>query len=273
MMKKEGKKWTRKPNPLFPSLTYAGHRRLLPMTHYLRLFGQSGKCCPSGYYENSQDKVRESYFEEDIIIKTPNPPPKILNYRDVARLNKCCGKQEVLFNNELDQFNGTDIADFKTCLYYQHCDYRPFVEYKRISNDKYIEDGNKAILANKSTAKKRKQDEYLYEHNTLSIKDKGTVKNVNGVKGIWPFASLSYCDICENICYDPFHVFKCIIVYYFQFITGKRTIGDRVKKFCRKTLSHPSLNSKSGAMWEIGEANINTIEKKYLRSVVLSKGN
>ena len=269
-MKKEGKKWTRKPNPLFPNITYAGHRRFLPLTHFLRSIGQSQQCCPVDYYNNKLDKVRESYFDEETINKNPQPTPKrLIDVKEINRLNKCCGTQEITFNSEFIYYNGKEVADLIASLYFHHMDFRAVVEYQRISNNTYIEDGKKAIQANKlrkeKKARKRKH-ENVVEHNTLSIKE-DTDNHVNGVKGVWPFASLLYCDICENICYDPFHVFKNIIAYYLAFLLGKRTISDRVKNFCYKTLSHPK-----GAIWEIGDSNSTNIEKKYLKSVVLSKG-
>jgi hypothetical protein len=238
------------------------------MTHYLRLFGQSGKCCPAGYYDNKQDEVRESYIDEATIRKNSNPSPNILSYKEVAKLDKCCGNLVIEYKGELDHYNGPDIAEFKKYLCYHHLDLRPFIEYKRITNAQYIDDGSRALLANKST---RKRKTHELEANTLSIKC--NEKSVNGVKGIWPFAFLPYCCICENICYDPFHVFKNIIVYLFLYITGKRKMSAAVKHFCLNTLSHPSVNSSSGPVWELSEAKVKSIENDFFKSVVISKGN
>lgn len=259
------KKWKRIPNPLLPSIIYAGHRQLLPMTHYLRLFGQSGKCCPAGYYDNKQDEVRKSFLDVKV-IHASDPSPKILDYRKVAKLQKCCGNEAINFHEQLDLFNGSDIVDLKSRLYYHHCDFRPYKVYARTKNFKYIEDGRAAEMA-KSTRKRKLEESNKHIQGTLSIKENDS-RNVNGVKGVWPFAKLPYVDMSENICYDPFHVFKNVIVYYFHYLFGKRKISPKVKDFCYKTLSHPT-----GEIWEITEASASSIESKYFRSVVFSRGN
>ena len=42
---------------------YIGHRNILPLNSYLRYIGQSGKCCPAGFYDNNGKKQFDSNYE------------------------------------------------------------------------------------------------------------------------------------------------------------------------------------------------------------------
>ena len=41
---------------------FLGHRNYLPQLHYLRFFGQTGYCCPAGFYDH--EKKRQWFVEE-----------------------------------------------------------------------------------------------------------------------------------------------------------------------------------------------------------------
>ena len=45
-----------------------GNSNTLPIFHYLRYFGQSGKCCPQGYYEPDG-----KYFNKEVFINADKP--------------------------------------------------------------------------------------------------------------------------------------------------------------------------------------------------------
>ncbi len=47
---------------------FTGNRNTLPIYHYLRYFGQTGKCCPHGYYE-----PEGNYFNEEVFINDHTP--------------------------------------------------------------------------------------------------------------------------------------------------------------------------------------------------------
>jgi hypothetical protein len=267
----------RKRNPLLPSIIYAGHRQLLPLDHWLRSFGQSRRCCPIDYYDNKKNEVRRSFFTTKKIDENKNPSAiwvdeDTINGKPFCN-SKCCGNEKITFGGEKIVWNDqSDVVNLQTFLYYHHCDYRRCIPYKRITNAEYLRDGCIAKDLNKKRNQRKNEKESNIQK-PLSIQEKGTVKSVNGVKGIWAFASLPYCDICENICYDPFHVFKNVIFYIFSYLLGKRIMSLQVRNFCRNTLSHPSLTaSNSGAVWELGQSDYKNIEKLYFKSVVLSKG-
>ena len=257
---------------MLPSIVYAGHRRLLPLNHWLRSVGQKHQCCPEDYYNNKCDEVRKSFFDlnEPQNLKTES---KLMLPKFILKMETCCGKQlleESGIQNGFVVYEDS-ILDLKEYLYYHFGDFRPYVPYSRISNATYIEDGKKAEELNeKSKSRKRKND---LNKSVLSVNDGGTTKSINGVKGRWAFATLPYVDIAENLCYDPFHVFKNVITYYFSYILGKRSMSNKVRKFCRNTLCHPSLyDSESGAIWELSKSTAISIENEYFKSIIFPKG-
>lgn len=106
--------------------------------------------------------------------------------------------------------------EFKPFLYYHHADYRKKVEYKRVTNNEYIEAGKQ-------------------------VKSDSKLHHIKGVKDVWAFAKLSYIDIARCICYDPFHVILNFVKSLFEFLLGKRVIQPNIRKFCMQTQSHPEL--------------------------------
>lgn len=258
-------RWGKK-NEMLPSVCFAGHRRLLPMDHYLRSFGQSGKCCSKTYYNN---------LDDDAIVRDYLPfqagytaPKQNSNVDKIQR--KCCGERSL----EINQFTvvNADIIDLKNYLYYQNCDYRWYIPYKRVTNETYLRDGYIAEKENEEYRKKRRRLNKLDKQNALSVED-NNVKSVNGIKGVWAFGTLPYVDVSLNICYDPFHVFSNVITYYFSYITGKRTMQTNVRLFCQNTLSHPCLyTTKGNAIWELSSAAISKVEIKFLQSIIVPKG-
>lgn len=178
--------------------------------------------------------------------------------------NKCDDTIRGILEYEWE-IDGTN--DLKNFLYYHHCDYRSYVPYNRVSNDTYKKDGLAAAIKNKNRPAKMKvrtsrneSDEIC--HIKLAIKDKR--KSVNGVKGVWAFADLPYVDISENICYDPFHAFKNVIHYIFDYIEGERNFSNNVRLFCRKTCCHPSIHniSKESKTNETSNSNRNGTNDK-----------
>jgi len=252
---------------LLPSMIYAGHRCMLPMTHWLRLFGQSGQCCPILYYHNKSNKVRESF------IKSGNVSlPLIYDCKRLEEMkHKCCGNTIIEYGTKFTFYcDESDIHSLKDYLYYHHCDLRPYVPYRRISNDQFLEDAKRAHEEN-SKPVNRKRKTHKSKKNALSIKDRSKEKSVNGVKGIWAFAVLAYVNISRSLSYDSFHTFKNIITYLLHLITGKRTMKPIVRTFCKNTASHPSLYSQTGAIWQLSKAATLNIENRFFKSVVLSK--
>lgn len=209
---------------IFNGLCYGGHRKFLPIEHYLRSLGQSCNCCPEGYYDadNKGGVIIESYM--DIT------DPREVSVRTIQRRNgnnwltPCEGDE--FYKSAVREFYKShqhfvyyyseryDTMEFKPFLYYHHADYRKQVEFKRVSNSDYKRDGKLAM-----------------ESDTV----------VHGVKSLWPFAALDYVDISRCICYDPFHVLLNFVRNLFELLLGKREITTMVRKFCMNTNSHPEL--------------------------------
>lgn len=251
---------------MLPAATYAGHRRLLPRDHYLRSWGQSGKCCPELYY--SDVDVLESSF-----LSSEQQPAR--QTKDLSRIQNKCDNEDIVLENGYLTLSNQAIVDLKKFLFYHHCDYRSYVPYERVNNETYIKDG-KSAAAQQALVNERNRE---FSNSTLSVKKKGKVINVNGVKDIWAFSNLSYVDVSENVCYDPFHVFCNIINYILKYLTGERKINDKAKDFCRNTLCHPRVYNSSSSgdkvkeIWELTEAETKEIEEKFLKKVILPLGN
>lgn len=252
---------------MLPAATYGGHRRLLPRSHFLRAFGQSGKCCPKFYYTDV-DVLERSFFSSD-----RDQQPAKFNKDLVNSENKCDDRIIVLNRGHFTAAN-EDLFDLRQFLFYHHCDYRSYVPYERVSNKIYVKDGKLAAVKRLSNPRNRNE----YSHGTLSVKKKGKVVNVNGVKDVWAFDKLPYVDVSENVCYDPFHVFNNIITYTFKYLTGQRKINHKAKAFCRNTLCHPkvyqsfSSADKIKEIWQLTEAQTKEIEEKFLQKVILPLG-
>lgn len=251
---------------MLPAATYAGHRRLLPRSHYLRSCGQSGKCCPKLYYTDIE--VLESSF-----LNSDQQPAK--QTKDIAKIQNKCNNEEIVLEDGYLTVSNEAIVDLKAFLFFHHCDFRSFFKYERVSNKTYIKDG-KSAAAQQSLVNQRSRE---YRHSTLAIRKKGKVVNVNGVKDVWAFAQLPYVDVSENVCYDPFHVFNNIITYVFKYLTGQRKINVKAKEFCRKTLCHPRVynsvstkDNKTKEIWQLTEAQMKDIEEKFLKALILPLG-
>lgn len=234
---------------LLNSVTYGGHRRLLPMKHMLRYLGQSKSCCPRYYYGNSRKEVITDSF-----LKGGNDG-NIISYTMDFKLNKdkklqrqnnwlCCQNiyEEIAdFLNDRTQ-KVTDFQSepyrlhlFRKYLFYHHCDYREYVPYSRVSNEQYIEDGRVAAYLNAG-----KESTADFHFGALSVKSKNE-KESNGVKKCWPYAKLPYARIEDNVPYDPFHSIKNCVVHLMNRLMGKKTISTVSMVFCKNTLSHPYL--------------------------------
>ncbi len=75
------------------------NRNTLPLYHYLRYFGQTGKCCPHGYYE-----PEGKYFNEEVFINddTPISAASLTKKNDMGFCMPC--------DNNLDRYE--QIKDF-----------------------------------------------------------------------------------------------------------------------------------------------------------------
>ena len=196
-----------------PKCCFIGHRHLLPPRHYLRFFGQSGRCCPTNFYS---PEVKDMWYSETFISATK--PVDVVGLLDKEknstttrrRLDICepCGeeansnigtasdilrffrsKEPYQWNHE-DPYNFNDFVtkELKHFIYYRHFDFRAQRPYRRIASDVHLKDAREAKLLNDNK------------------KSKGsTKKNVNGIQDVWPFDRLPYSDIATQIDWPLIH--------------------------------------------------------------------
>jgi hypothetical protein len=154
---------------LLGSTTYFDNRDLLPIKHLLRLFGQSLQCCPPNY-RHDVNIVRQSFIHDNI-----DSSARIINNRkDINVLNPCSiDERDDIINYLYDEDSPPisyhkppyDLWLFKERLYFHHLNYKPFKEFRRITEDQYRT--------------------YAEAH---SLNKKTFIK---GVRGLWIFAVLT----------------------------------------------------------------------------------
>lgn len=208
--------------------SYQGHRHLLPLRHYLRMYGQSRKCCPDCYFTNQEDRNKNiRCWQEELLECFPSdkqPEARwVEDLKDIKVLNPCdqihkkaiyryLGDADATF----EWFNPSPYLPwrFRDYLFYHHCDFRPYHPYKRVCNEEYRSYGVKAIENRKP---------------------------YRGSKGVWIFEHLPYAKVEENICYDPFHCLYDIAKNLLTFINGSRAVSRSTIMYCKVTKCHPSL--------------------------------
>jgi hypothetical protein len=202
---------------ILSKITYPGHRRILPMNHVLRSFGQSRACCPHNYYVPAANcEIEEIKYGDSIVVPTRFMNKNIDNICDQSSRKEIFAlKQFQWFHDYIFPFNY-----FSDNLYYHHCDYRKTIQHNRKPNKDYVDSANEFFV-------KRISDP--------------TIKHINGVKGIWPFSKLSYIDLPNNINWDPFHAIVNCSKYLIQCMKGER-INAKVAEYCRFTKTHPYIH-------------------------------
>lgn len=163
--------------PCYGSSKYFGIRRLLPLDHFLRKFGQSGQCCPPGYYEYCSSSCNDKdQWMRDIFCKVPAVDGEIKNVcmssTLVDNLKPCCALKDHSKEPSLKEFLRKIVAkhrrvlkyedvnhswfhmvvggvsmdylesyriDLYRYLYYHHADYRDYENYRIKVQDDMVE--------------------------------------------------------------------------------------------------------------------------------------
>ena len=240
------------------TVVFIGNRQILHQHHVLRNFGQSGLCCPQGYYNDFQNKFVPLPAAETLSQKAPqtftikkNPNKTCLtninDYNDLVSYLKNKKAPWVWHHKEFK------INDFENDLWYHHCDYRDNVEHKRKTNQMYK---NNASL--------------------LLLKENKKRKHMNGVKSLWNEAELPNVDVENDLNWDPFHVLNNIMHSLFDHWKGKR-LKTQVMDFCKSINTHTSLcyNDKKKLVikekWGIPEIEWNMLDFA-INSIIVPTG-
>ncbi len=100
-------------------VVFTGNRNTLPIYYYLRYFGETGKCCPHGYYE-----PEGKYFNEEVFINdhTPISAASLIKKNDMGFCMLCdnnLDRYEQIKDFFLDDKGGGRGFDFKDVVFFR----------------------------------------------------------------------------------------------------------------------------------------------------------
>lgn len=106
------------------------------------------------------------------------------------------------------------IEHFKDVLYFNHFDFREYLEYLRVVHEDQLSKGAEALRIGKP---------------------------VDGVKGIWPFASIKSMKIEDTVGWDPFHTLMNNAKAIFKLLFQVRKVNASTAEYCRNNRMFPHL--------------------------------
>lgn len=214
-------------------VVYLGHRRLLPIAHYLRRIGQGCQCCPLWFHRNYFRSLTSTKERPYMVTRwEERQTSRILTTQQLSIMEPCEGdrqhKQECnelkenAKRNEFIWFHSDIVSkpNFETYiqpeLYYHYADYRPIPESFRVTTERYLRNAESAITSKRPCA---------------------------GVKGLCAYALLSYFDKETQINWDPFHILMNNSKALLHLMKGKRTIPVIVDRYCSFFYFHPTTSA------------------------------
>jgi 3-isopropylmalate dehydratase small subunit len=218
---------------------YIGLRHTLSLNHWLRQFGQSGKCCPKNFYNRNYSdqwyKSNEQSFLSstqvvsaiDMLLHQTNK--KVISKRCYDFCMPCNEDESVqrsikdFLNDDNSKFDWYHDGDFefgdifmdrekglRKYLYYRHFDFRPVKEFTRISNEDHLTFAKEA----------RKQNQIIARRNV----EKGTKRSktsVYGIQDIWAFNRLPYSDIANQVDWPVQHCISGVTLLIINLMFGQ----------------------------------------------------
>jgi hypothetical protein len=296
-----------------------GHRCLLPDNHILRYFGATGLCCPRGYYDGTPaEMVAAKNDVEDLFNNTTaaslqaRASNKNLKPRPVTgRSNSCddlpncqSGKgvrcqivaDSTLFNDKYS------IHDFRSYIFFAHCDFRKSKSYSRRPNSFYKENGSYYDrYYNQVYSSLLEQNQLsavdLHKKTLHVLKKNNVVEKCQGVSGESVYSKLRHYrglgGIENSTCHDCFHsvgnfceksisLFKgvkggseksmkqslCENRFPFQDITKRASTGETKPKTKKQALKEKKDLEKAAKKAAADFANPNKAKKNQYTNVV-----
>ena len=194
-------------------VVYMGNRNTLPLKHFLRMFGQSGKCCPHGFYEPDANWfVSEEFLsQKDPIMAEDLKKSRRKNnmefckpcdedssrYEEIKAFLLDDKSQYIWHHKKGSGFDFSDISKdsgkgIRDRIFYRHFDFRPQFIYHRITKEEHLQSAHAAKELNEN----RKTKE---------------VEKVDGFYDVWPFERLPYSDLPRNSSPPPCHAMQGMI--------------------------------------------------------------
>ena len=264
---------------------FIGHRFLLPLDHYLRIFGQTGTCCPKTFFPtrlvNRQNTLRPDLKKEDSIQvealdiygnstdkkdpdygKNPNNAVVQLKQKVFRRAGLCIGDEQHRINVNnfvLDQdpskvfswFCDVDQQIFDNYSYYLACDLRPQCK-PFIATDRFND-----ILQLCSIAEREGSP-------------------IQGVKGYCIMSRLPYFNLQEQFCHVNCHVIGNNVNEFLQNVKGKNDNG-KSKTCSENTKSFPWYYRRNGPEdtgelpWKMVQANRHILDA-HINCIIVPLG-
>ena len=249
---------------------YIGHRFLLPLDHYLRIFGQTGTCCPKHFYplrliennlERDDDEV-VNYDELEYYDQNENNAVVQLKKRVLQKAGLCIdtNQHQVAVanfvqnisnpNRTFSWFNQFDKRLFDNYLYYLHCDLRPTPKTYNLQTRTNI-------------------------YRQLCNIAENDNEHIQGVKQCPSFARLPYFNFHEQFCPVNCHVIANNVKEYFDNVKGTNDLKNVLVS--QKTKSFPWLYRKTakdddGTLpWNLTKGNMNIIDA-HINCIIVPLG-
>jgi len=238
---------------------YLGHRNYLPQLNVLRFFGQTGYCCPAGFYDYTKKKQwnveehfhhldaghYETFFAErweivSTVINQKEKATKGLTSFDEQRtiVNSIISKPNIqsVLDSKFSACDGNDatkstIVNYmfheKTQYQWFHTGefgfeeiFKPFGEFLYYRHQDY---------RTRKPFQRVPYDQYViyaHEAETLNSRSKSkTKKSVHGIQGLWYWARLQYADLETQFTWPLIHAISGVVVKVLKLI-----INDHYQK-------------------------------------------
>ena len=242
---------------------YIGHRQLLPQNSYLRFLGQSGKCCPAGFYDHvktngTTDETYEHGLEsvsiEDLkgykyikdqmqarLKRKTNYTEEELKEAWESVKNSVGSKFNLQFCIPCDGNKKRETAIHKFFFVQESLLYHWSHEYPQL-HDAMIYSKNtglrKALIfrhfdlrpfkpytrvTNSDYLKNAIQARELNENNRAQKK-----KHSNGIQDVWSFARLCYSNIANQVTWPFLHAVTGVIKLLICTILGAKEVKESI---------------------------------------------
>jgi hypothetical protein len=174
---------------------FIGHRYFLPEDNVLRFFGQSGKCCPSEFY--NPDTKNAWFIKENFLSSTESILATDKRFKSQVMCVPCNGQK---LKPAINAFTWSHkdprfklLKSLKKKLFFRHLDLRKRAIFDIISKEDYT---NSALQAERDGV------------------------DVHGIKFLWPCHGLPYSDFMRHYSFPVYHVLNSIVSSMIEFMVG-----------------------------------------------------
>lgn len=289
---------------------YIGHRQLLPQNSYLRFLGQSGKCCPAGFYDHvktngkTTDETYEHGFES--VSMEDLEGYKFIKKEMQARLkNKKNNTEETL--QEAWESVKTNVGSKYHLQFCIPCDGNKkretaihkffFVQESLLYHwsHEYPQLYDPMIYCEKTGLRKvlifrhfdlRPHKPYTRVTNSDHLKNAiqarelnehnraKSKKHSNGVQDVWSFARLSYANIANQVTWPFLHALTGVIKLLIFMILGAKEVKESIVTQTYADIINKTNNESTSSEDEYtddDESNNDDQSKKEIIGPLLSK--